>query len=145
MSAWMPCFSKNWRVSSGYSLDTRTPWGRSVTSVYGRVVRHGQHDAERLARRLRVLELAEDRDVAGRLLDPVAAGDAEVEQALGHVGGDLLRPQDAHLVDARVVDARLVVDRGRAHDAQVGRLEELEGGLLQRALGQHEAEHEGRG
>ena len=41
-----------------------------------------------------------------RLLDPVAAGDAEVEQALGDVARDLLGPQDAHLVDAGVVDRR---------------------------------------
>ena len=51
MSAWMPCFSKNWRVSSGYSLDTRTPCGRSVTSPYGesfgtaRTMRNGWFDA----------------------------------------------------------------------------------------------------
>ena len=145
MSAWMPCFSKNWRVSSGYSLDTRTPCGRSVTSSYGESLRHGEHDAERLARRLRVLELAEDHDVAGRLLDPVAAGDAEVEEPLGHVGGDLLGAQDPHLVDARVVDGGLVVDGRRALDAEVGGLEQLEGGLLQRPLGQHEAQHGGEG
>ena len=114
MSAWMPCFSKNWRVSSGYSLDTRTPCGQVGDLGVRRVVRHREHDAERLARGLRVLELAEDRDVAGGLLHPVAPGDAEVEEPLGHVGGDLLGAQDAHLVDARVVDARLVLDGRRA-------------------------------
>ena len=93
---------------------------------------------------LRVLQLAEADDVAGGLLHPVPAGDAEVEQALGHVGRDLLRAQDAHLVDPGIVDVGLVVDRGGAHDREVGRLEQLERRLLERALRQHESQHGGR-
>ena len=34
-SALMPFFSKNRRVSSGYSVDTRTSWGRSSTASTG--------------------------------------------------------------------------------------------------------------
>ena len=146
MSASMPCSAKNRRVE--LRVLARHPHalraGRPPLSN-GDVLRHGDHDPERAARRLRVVQLAEDHHVAGGLLDPVAPGDAEVEQALGHVGGDLLRAQDPHLVDARVVDRRLVVDRRRALDAEVGRLEQLEGGLLERALGQDEAQHDREG
>jgi hypothetical protein len=60
------------------------------------------------------------------LLDPVASGDADVEQALGDVHRDLLGPQDPHRLDAGIVDARLVVDRGRPLDREVGRLEQIE-------------------
>jgi hypothetical protein len=58
------------------------------------------------------VQLAERHDLAGGLLDPVTAGDAEVEQPFGDVARDLLGPQDANLVDAGVVDRRLVVDGG---------------------------------
>ena len=133
-------------MSSGYSLDTRTPCGRSATRRDRGLLRHGEHDPERPVGGLRVAELAEDHDVAGGLLHPVPAGDAEVEEPLGHVGGDLLRPQDPDLVDARVVDGGAVVDRRRALDAEVRGLEQLEGGLLERTLGEDEAQHvrEGR-
>ena len=94
---------------------------------------------------LRVPQLAEADDLAAGLLDPVAAGDAEVEQPLGDVHRDLLRAQDADLGDARVVDRRPVVDRRRADDGEVGGLEQLERGLLQRALGQHQPQHARRG
>ena len=116
MSASMPCFSKKRRVSSGTRSTPARPAG-GPRLVVRRVLRDGEHDPERAARRLRVAQLAEDHDVAGRLLDPVPAGDAEVEEALGDVGGDLLRAQDPHLVDARVVDRGLVVDGRRALDA----------------------------
>ena len=39
MSASMPCFSKNRRVSSGYSVDTRTPCGQVLDPLDGRVAR----------------------------------------------------------------------------------------------------------
>ena len=35
MSASIPFFSKNRRVRSGYSLETRTPWGRSSDPLDG--------------------------------------------------------------------------------------------------------------
>ena len=82
-----------------------------------------------------------DIDVAGGLLDPVAAGDAQVEQALGHVHRDLLRPQDADRLDPRVVDGGLVVDgRGPVH-REVRGGEQLQRGLLQRTLGQNQLQH----
>ena len=45
----------------------------------------GDDHADRVARRLRVLQLAEADDLAARLLDPVAPRDADVEEALGDV------------------------------------------------------------
>ena len=97
---------------------------------------HRHDHLDRVARRLGVLEAADAHHVAGRLLDPVAAGDAEIEHALGHVRRDLLRAQDPHLVDARIVDLGPVGDIGIAVDPQIGGLEQIEGGLLERALGQ---------
>src|SRR5690606_26857727 len=94
---------------------------------------------------LRVVQLAERDHLAGGLLDPVATGDAEVEQALGDIAGDLLRAQDADLVDAGVDDVGPVVDDRVAAHPQVGRLEQLEGRLLERALGEHQLQHAGNG
>ena len=104
----------------------------------------GEHDPGRVGGGLGVGELAERDDLAPPLLDAVAPGDAEVEEAVGHVDGDLLGPQDAHLVDAGVGDAGAVGDVGGTVDGQVGVLEELHGGAFERALGQDEAEHGGR-
>ena len=89
-SASMPASAKKRRVSSGYSDDTRTPSCRSATDAHRRVVGDGDDHADRVGRRLRVAQLAEADDVAGRLLDPVAPGDADVEQPLGDVDRDLL-------------------------------------------------------
>ena len=66
----------------------------------------GEHDAGRAGGRLRVVQLGERHDVDAGLLDPVAAGDAEVEQAVGDVPRDLLRAQDRDVDDTRVVDRR---------------------------------------
>ena len=109
-----------------------------------RVVGDGDDELDRLRGRLRVAQLAERDDVAGGLLDPVATGDPDVEQSLGDVHGDLLRAQDAHLVDPRVVDRGAVGDRRRPHDAEVGSLEQLQRGPLQRPLGQHDPQHRQR-
>ena len=87
------------------------------------------------------MELAEGDHVAARLLDPVATGDPDVEQAIGHVEGDLLGPEDPDVVDARVVDGRPVVDRRATAHRQVGALEKLERRLLQRTLGQDQLQH----
>ena len=143
-SASTPCSARKRRVRPGYSVDTRTPAGRSPT------VRTGESSATASTTRigpgggLAVAQLAERRHLAGGLLDPVPPGDAQVEQALGHVLGDLLGPQDAHLGDPGVVDGGPVVDVGAAQHGQVGGLEQVEGGPLERAFGQDEAQHGGR-
>ena len=137
-SASMPFAAKNRAVSSGYSTGDPHALRQVLDALRRRVAGDRDDHLDRVRRGLRVPQLAQADDVAGGLLDPVAPGDADVEQPLGHVRRDLLRAQDAHLGDPRVVDGRLVVDRRRADDRQVGRLEQLERRLLQRALGQHE-------
>ena len=84
--------------------DAARPGGRS-TDCGGRVGGDREHHPDRAGGGLRVVQLGEGDDLGVALLDPVAAGDADVEHALGDVARDLLRAQDAHLVDARVVDA----------------------------------------
>ena len=101
----MPFAAKKRRVSSGYSVLTRTPVRQVLDALDRRVTGDRDDHPDRQRRGLRVVQLAEADDVARRLLDPVAAGDADVEQSLGDVGRDLLRAQDAHLGDPRVVDA----------------------------------------
>ena len=128
----------------GNSVEIRTPSGRSATDCQGALCGHREHDPDRVGGRLGVLQLAERHDVGAGLGDPVAAGDAEVEQAPLDVGRDLLRAQEAHPVDPRVVDRRVVVAVGGPADGQVGGVEQVEGGLLQRALGQNQGEHGGR-
>ena len=128
-------------MSSGYSVCTTTPLGRSVTDVRRRVGGDREHDLDRPRGCLRVVQLGERHDVGVALLDPVAAGDAEVEAALGDVLRDLLRAQDAHLVDTWVVDGAAVVDVGAARHAEVGVVEQLEGLGFERAFGEHESEH----
>ena len=151
MSASMPCAASALRVSSGYSVLTRRRPGRSATAAAssasectGRVGADGEHDPGRVGRGLRVGELAERDHLAPPLLDAVAPGDAEVEEPVGHVDGDLLGPQDPHLADAGVLDAGPVGHVRGAVDGQVGVLEQLHGGAFERALGQDEAEHGGR-
>ena len=120
------------------------PCGRSAALLYGESCGHGEHDAHRVRRGLGVLQLPQRHDLGRGLLDPVAPGDAEVEQAVGHVARDLLGAEDADVVDARVVDGGLVVDRRAALDRQVRGIEELEGGLLEGTLGENEVEHRPR-
>ena len=112
--------------------------------VRRRVGADGEHDAGGVRGRLGVGQLAEGDDLAPPLLDAVAPGDAEVEEAVGHVDRDLLGPQDPDLVDAGIGDGGAVGHVRRRGDGEVGVLEELHGGAFERALGQDEAEHGGR-
>ena len=103
------------------------------------VARHREHDARRPSRRLRVVQLGERRDVGAGLLDPVARGDAEVEEPVGDVPRDLLRPQDHDFADTRVVDRGAVVDVGGPHDREIGILEQLQRRPFERTLRHHDA------
>ena len=115
-----PCCSRKRLVVSGISVEMRTPSGRSATAVPRRLLGHREdHLDDRLAGPA-AADLPEADDVGAGLGDPVAAADAEVEDALLDVGRDLLRAQEAHPVDARVVDARLVVAVAAADDGEVG-------------------------
>jgi len=105
------------------------------------VIGHRHHDAHRPRRGLGVPQLAERYHVAVCLLDPVAPGDAQVEQPVSDIGRDLLGSQDAHVVDARVVDVGAVVHRRAPPHRQVRIFKELQGRRFERALGEHELEH----
>ena len=71
-----------------------------------RVVGDGENPADRIRRRLRVVELADLVDVRAVLVHPVVSADAGVEKPELDVAAHLLRPQEAAL-------DLLVVDRGR--------------------------------
>jgi hypothetical protein len=103
-----------------------------------RFVTDREHDLDGFGRRLRITQLTEADNIGTRLLHPVTAGYSEVEQTLCHVGRDLLGPQDVNLVDARVVDLGPVVHLGGPADCQVGRGEQFEGRMLQRAFGENQ-------
>ena len=68
----------------------------------------------------------------------------DVEQPVGHVERDLLRAQDPHLDHPRVVDGGPVVDLGGSDHAQVGGGEQLQGGPLERPLGEDQPQHQRR-
>ncbi len=70
--------------------------------------RHREHHPDRIRSRLGVSKLAERGDVGTGLSDPVPPGNAEVEQPLRYVQRDLLRPQEPHPVDPRVLDRGVV-------------------------------------
>ena len=141
MSACTPCFSSTRRVSSGYSVETRAPTGRSSIDRTGESLATASTTRMGLAVVFEYASSPSDDDLGAGLLDPVTAGDPEVEEALGHVPGDLLGPQDADLVHAGVVDAGPVVDVGAPHHAEVGGGEQLQRRLFQRALGQDQSQH----
>ena len=143
ISASTPAFVKNRRVSSGYSVCTRTPAGRSSIALHVRVARDREHHADRPRRCLRVVQLGERHHLGRGLLDPVPAGDADVEEARRDVARDLLGPQDGDVDHPRVVDLAAVVDVRIARDREVRVFEELEGGSLERALGEDESQHVG--
>ena len=141
-----PCAARARLVSSGYSVaHPQRPAARPGRPAVldRRVVGHGQDDLDRVgAWPWSTASSPERDDLAPPLLDPVPPGDAEVEEAVGHVDRDLLGPQDPHVVDPGVVDAWPGSRRPRrALHGQVGVREQVEGGLLERALGQDEAEH----
>jgi hypothetical protein len=107
------------------------PVGQVADGLPGHAGGHGEHDPDRVRRDLGVLQLAQRRDVRAGLGDPVAAGDAEVEQAFRDVRRDLLGPQEPDSLDARIVDGRMVITVGRAPNRQVCGVEQVEGGALQ--------------
>src|ERR1700733_11825191 len=100
----MPREVKKRLVRTGYSVETRTPSGRSS------IFRTGDHHADRVARGLGVLQLAERDDLRPGLFDPIAAGYPDVEEPLGDVHRDLLWAKDSHLAHAWIVDGGAVIN-----------------------------------
>jgi hypothetical protein len=96
-----------------------------------RVATDREHDLDGFGRRLRIAQLAEADNISVRLLHPVTAGDADVEQTLCHIARDLLGPEDMNLVDPRVVNRGSVGHLGGPADRQVGRGKKLECRKLQ--------------
>ena len=76
-----PRVSRNRLVSDGNSVEIRTPSGRSAADCQGASSGTASTTRTGLRGGLGVLQLAERDDVGLGLGDPVAAGDAEVEQA----------------------------------------------------------------
>ena len=128
MSASTPLSAKYCLVSSGYSVETRTPAGRSATDWYSESSGTATTTVIGLVVALEYLQLAQRGDLGAGLLDPVPAGDAQVEQAVGHIRGYLLGPQDPHGLDPGIVDVGLVRHGGVTLDGQVGGLEQVQRG-----------------
>ena len=89
------------------------------------------------------MQLGERLDLGAGLLDPVPAGDPDVEEARRDVARDLLGSQHGDVDHPRVVDRAAVVDVRAALDREVRVFEELEGGPFERALGEDDSQHVG--
>src|SRR4029079_6163643 len=94
------------RILTGHAHPLR----EVLDAVKRRLLGNRSYDLDRITRRLAAPELTKANDITAGLLDPVPAGDPEVEQPFGHVRRDLLWAKDAYITDARVVDGGLVVD-----------------------------------
>ena len=111
---------------------------RSAARLERRVLRRGQHPLHLAETLLRVDQIADARErrlfrMADLVLgDPVLAGQAGVEHAVGDVARHLLRA-DQHALDLRIVDRRKVRSRIDAQDV-AGALEQLDRRVLQRSL-----------
>ena len=121
---------------------------RSCGRLDRRVFRRGQHPADLAEALFRVDEIGDRLEHTGLavaelvFLDPVLAGQTGIEHAVGHVPRHLLRA-DEHALDLGIVDRREVGARVDV-DVEAGAAEQLDGRLLQRALGDAEFEFHGR-
>jgi len=106
--------------------------------LVGRVLRDGEHPADLLAALFGVDEAGDALHVEGALDDPVDAGESGVEDAFFHVAGHLLGA-DEHALDLGVVDGG-EIGAAIGVDAPSGAFEEGDGGVLQAAFGDAEAE-----
>ena len=108
--------------------DTRTPAGSSATRPRRGVLAHRQDHPDRTGAGLAVAQLTQRRHLRLGLLDPIPAGDAQVEQTLRDVLRDLLRAQDPAL--RRPGGRRWWPDSPRPSPLhrQIGGLEEVQGG-----------------
>ena len=124
----------------GNSVETRMPRAGRRRSATARS-RHREHDPDRVARSPWSTAARRARRRRAGLGDPVAAGDADVEQALARrrTGS----PAAAGTAPGRSADRRSRRgSRGptRGH-GQVSRVEQIEGGALERALRQDQGQH----
>ena len=99
---------------------------------------HGQHPAHFAEALLGVDQVGDGDDVGLVLLDPIAAGEAGVENAVFDVARHLLRA-DQHALDFGIVDAG-EVGAAAGGDLEAGAAEEIDGGVFQAAFGNAEFE-----
>ena len=106
-----------------------------------RIFRHGQHPSHLAETLLGVDQIGHGDDVRIVLNHPVVSRQSGVEDAVLDIARHLLGA-DQHALDLGVVDRRKV--RARVHvDVEPGAGEELNGGVLQRPLGDAELELHG--
>jgi hypothetical protein len=133
-----------------------TPWSREVAlgggdqlggddlafeifhAAEGRCFGDGEHPANFAEALLGVDEIGDGDDVGLVFLDPVAAGESGVEDAVFHVAGHFLRA-DEHAFDGGVVDGG-EIGAAAGGDGEAGAAEEVDGGVLEAAFGDAELE-----
>ena len=101
--------------------------------MVGRIPGHGQHPAGRPRGDFGINEVGHHFHIGLVFHDPVLAGQAHVQHAVGDVAGNFLGPGQAH-GDFRIVDFRKVIAAVRA-DFPAGAGEKIDGGLFQGAFG----------
>ena len=114
---------------------------RSFTVWNGDDFRHGQHPAHFAEALLGVDQVGDGLDLGFALLHPVAAGEAGVQNAVLDVARHLLRA-DQHAFDLGIVDGR-EIRAAAGGDVVAGAAEQIDGGVLQAALGNAELQLHG--
>ena len=104
------------------------------------MVRYRKHHADDAGSGLGVGHVGDFDHVGAGLGHPVEAGDAQVEVAVLDEDGNLLRPQDLDLADARIADRGVVLSAGLL-DLEVGLREQEHRLLLEGAFGKGDGQH----
>ena len=111
---------------------------RSWTVRKLRCLGDGEHPADFAEALLGVDEVGDGDDVGLVFLDPIAAGEPGVEDAVFDVAGHLLGA-DEHALDFGIVDAG-EIGAAAGGDLESGAAEEIDGGVFQAAFGNAEFE-----
>ena len=114
---------------------------RSLDGVEGGGFGHRQHPAHFAEALLGVDQVGDGDDVGLVLLDPVAAGEAGVEDAVFDVARHFLRA-DEHALDFGIVDGG-EIGAAAGGDLESGAAEQIDGGVFQAAFGNAELELHG--
>ena len=97
---------------------------------------HGEHPSHFAEALLGVDQVGDRLDLGFALLDPIASGQSGVEDAVVDIASHLLRA-DQHAFDLRIVDGR-EVGAAAGGDVEAGPAEQIDGRVLQTALGNAE-------
>ena len=114
---------------------------RSSTERKPRRFGHGQHPAHLAEALLGVDEVGHRQHVGFVLDDPVAAGEAGVEDAILDVAGHFLGA-DQHAFDIGIVDAR-EIRPAAGGDGEAGAAEQVDGGVFEAPFGYSQLEFHG--